>query len=329
MDKSKVYFIKLDEIEKIKNILPEFSAPLAMKVHFGEKGNVTFVPAEYIKKIAEMVSEPTLVETSVLYRSPRSYAAGHRAVALEHGFDFAPIDFLDGEAGDDTFEMPIAGKHFQKCYLGKNLEKYQSLLVVSHFKGHGAAIFGGALKNLGMGLAARRGKLAQHASIKHSVSHDKCLGCGQCVSECPVRAISFQDDGKVEIDHEKCISCSKCISICPAKAIEIPWASTGTDTLQERIAEYALAAAQGKKTFFINLLINITAECDCAGKVMDKIAPDIGILASADPVALDQASCHLLIENNPDLRRFQMGEAQLNHAEKLGLGNRQYELINL
>jgi len=329
MEKAQVYFIKLAELGNLKNILPDFSGPLGVKVHFGEKHNNTFVPAKYIKEITQMLASPTLIETSVLYRSLRSNAVGHRSLAIEHGFDFAPIDFLDGEVGDDTIELEISGDHFTKCYLGKNLEKYPSLLVISHFKGHGAAIFGGALKNLGMGLAARRGKLAQHASIPHSVTRERCLGCGQCVSECPVQAISFQADGKVEIDHDKCISCSKCISICSAKAIEIPWASTGTDVLQERIVEYATAALKNRSAFFVNFLINITAECDCVGRPMEKIAPDIGVLASLDPVAIDQASCDLLIENNPDLARFKMGEAQLSHAEKIGLGKRDYELIYL
>ena len=184
MNKSKVYFVKLNEIEKIKNLLPEFKAPLGVKVHFGEDGNITYIPDAKIKPIIEIVDNPTLIECSVLYKSARSIAKTHRELALKHGFDFAPIDLLDGEEGDDFIEIEINKKHYDKCYLGKGLERYNSLLVVSHFKGHGGSKFGGALKNLGMGLASRKGKLAIHASIKHYIKKEKCISCGDCIKNC-------------------------------------------------------------------------------------------------------------------------------------------------
>ncbi|MDD4333500.1 MAG: DUF362 domain-containing protein [Patescibacteria group bacterium] len=328
MSKSKVYFVKLNELNKIKDLLPSFDKPLGVKVHFGERGNISFVPAVYIKQIVEMINEPTLIETSVLYKSARRTAIGHKELAIEHGFDFAPVDFLDGEFGDDFMQVDIKGKHFQKAYLGKGLEKYKSLLVISHFKGHEMCGFGGALKNLGMGLASRRGKLAQHSSIKHEANKTKCVGCGLCVNDCPVNAIFFDSENKAEINKDICISCSKCISVCPQEAIRIPWKSIGREELQERVAEYASAGAQDRNCFFINFVINIVHNCDCNNEPMEKITADVGVLVSDNPVAIDQASYDLVLKQFPDFINHE-SEYQLKHTEELGLGSRQYELINI
>jgi len=323
-----VYFIKLNELEKIKELLPQFKAPLGVKVHFGEEGNITFVPANLIKAITDMAANPTLIECSVLYKSPRSTAQGHKQVALNHGFNFAPLDFLDGEEGDDNIVVEIDGRHFKQCYLGKGLAKYNSILAISHFKGHGGSGFGGALKNMGMGLASRRGKLAIHASIKHQVDTERCISCGTCIAQCPEQAISFNQDQKAEINYDLCISCSKCISVCPQSAIRIPWDSTGSQDLQERIAEYTKAVVAGRQCYYINFLINITHTCDCAGKEMEKITEDIGVLASSDPVAIDQASYDLVVKQFKAFKDHS-GDYQLQHGEKIILGKREYELINL
>jgi len=296
-------------------------------VHFGERGCDTFVPAKYIKTITDNLDKPTFIETSVLYKSPRRTASGHREVAQEHGFNWLPIDFLDGEEGDNSLETKINGKYFKECFLGKNLDKYKELLVVSHFKGHSSAGFGGAIKNLAMGLGSRQGKLAMHASIKHHIKKEKCISCGSCILHCPAAAIELDKNKKAFIKQYKCISCSKCISVCQSGAVKIPWGSTGREELGERIAEYAYAAQLNRKCFYINFLINITNDCDCNGKHMDTVAPDVGILASADPVAIDQASYDLVSKEASTFIEFN-GAAQLQHAENLGLGNRKYELVN-
>lgn len=352
---SKVYFLQLNQIEKVKDLLPKFQEPLGIKVHFGEAGNITYLPPRYVKQITDMLSDPIFVEASVLYKSPRSTAAGHKEVAREHGFDFLPIDITDGEVGDDNMEVEIEGKHFSKCYLGKGLEKYKSLLVISHFKGHMAAGFGGALKNIGMGLGSRRGKLAMHSSYitagpggalkdlgaglvsrygksaihsfnKHRVKKEKCISCGTCIANCPVNAITFDVDKKAFIDPDICISCSKCIAVCPVGAVQIPWGAAGKTGLQERIAEYAYAAQLGKQCFYINFLVNITDNCDCMGAEMQKITDDIGILVSDNPVAIDQASYDLVIAKHEEFKNH-AADDQLRHGEELGLGNREYELI--
>lgn len=328
MSKSTVYFLHSLDSNKLSSILPDFAQPVALKTHFGEEGNSTYLPPEKVKSISELVENPTLVETSTLYKGPRSIASSYKKLAQDHGFDFAPIDLLDGEYGDETGEVGVEGKHFDTCHLGKNWDKYKSVLVVSHFKGHIIANMGGAIKNLAMGLSGRRGKIAQHANIQHQVVPDKCQSCGICIENCPVEAISYDENHKAVIDPQVCISCSKCMALCPYKAIKAPMAHTSSKALQERIAEYATAGAKDKQAFYINFLINITEGCDCEGREMSKLTPDIGIVASQDPVALDQASYDLVVKNYPDFVNY-YGEYQLQHAQDLGLGNRDYNLQEL
>jgi len=328
MSKSKVYFVKLNELDKIKDLIPELSGPLGVKVHFGEEGNNTYLPAKYVKEISSWLDNPTLIETSVLYKSVRSEVGSHRKLALRHGFNFADIDFLDGATGDDSMAIKIDKKHFKECWLGSGLAKYRSLLVASHFKGHISAGFGGALKNLGMGLASRRGKLSQHAFVKHSVDPEKCISCGICINNCPVNAISFDENQKAKINQEKCISCSKCIGICPVNAVTVPLGKRDIGVFRERVVEYALAGAKNKKCFYINFLVNITEKCDCAGEVMKPMTDDIGILVSDDPVAIDQASYDLVVRQCEKFKE-QNGDEQLAHGEEIGLGQRAYELVKI
>ena len=328
MSQSQVYFLQFQDLDKLRDLLPEFQPSLGLKTHFGEDHNNTYLPPELVKQVSEMVSSPTLVENSVLYRGRRSRASTHKELARENGYDFAPLHFLDGEEGDDETEVEINGEHFNTCYLGQGLEGYSSLLVVSHFKGHVLSNFGGALKNLGMGLANRRGKLNQHESIKHQINQENCIACGICLFHCPVEAISWNDQGKAQIDTQVCISCSKCISVCPQDAVEVPVTETASQTLQERIAEYAYAGAKDKQCFYVNFLKNITEGCDCEMREMEPLTEDIGVLASDDPVALDQASYDLVVEQYPGFEKFN-GDHQLQHAEDMGLGTRKYELQRL
>ena len=326
-NKSKVYFVELNEIEKIKNLVPEFHGAMGLKCHFGEEGNDAYVPAEHIKKIAQMLDFPPLLETTVLYRSPRSRASTHKELAIRHEFDFAEIDILDGEEGDASMEVNLekmnADTNMEKAFLGENLQNYESLLVVSHFKGHELSGFGGAIKNLSMGLASRRGKLDMHAGVKHQVKQEKCTGCSACIQNCPVDAITLDENNKAYIDKEVCISCSKCISVCPVTAIGIPWSSIGLEEFQDRLAEYALAGTFNRQCYYINFLINIVPLCDCMGVKQERMTDDIGILVSNDPVAIDQASFDMVIKQCPEFEAHS-SEAQLSHGEAIGLGKREY-----
>jgi len=329
--------VRGEESFLFKAINPHFSGKTGIKVHFGERGNETFLNPKYVHEIYNEAKkiEPdiALVESNVLYRGSRTNRKDHLATAKEHGFDFAPIVICDGEFGEDNWVIPVNLKHFKEVYIGKELKGFKNLIVISHFKGHGANGFGGTLKNIGMGLGSRAGKMAMHSAFKLIVDPDKCLGCGVCASKCGADAIEIKD-GKAIIDFQKCVRCAGCIANCPQGAVTIPWGSQSSEDLQERIVEYCFGILQELKgIFYINVIENITAKCDCVGEKMKKIAPDIGIVGSTDPVAIDQASYDLLKDkvgedvfkkiHNIDSTR------QLSYAEKLGLGNTKYELIKL
>lgn len=340
---AKVYFYKIDKqtpevLEKagkeVSGIISKaFGAGdnLAVKVHFGEKGNTTFLPPDFAKAICGelkgKVKSLDLVECTVLYKGERSFGSGHKKVALEHGFDFAPVEILDGEKGNEETLIKIDGKHFKEAKIGKGIEKYNAILAISHFKGHMAASYGGALKNIGMGLGSKGGKMAMHKSFKIASNPEICTGCGTCVKNCPAGAISLVN-GKARIDYGKCIGCGLCISICPFRAIEIPWQSQTGKDLQEKVAEYAAAVLKGRKAYFVNVLTSITKNCDCHGSVMEPIMEDIGILLSDDVVALEEASLDM-VGREKFTRPGVDPEDQVTHAVEMGLGKKEYKLINL
>ncbi len=319
---SNVYFVKNQEdLSKFFDLI-KLEGKVGVKTHFGEPGNKTFPNPKIVELFCNKVNG-TLIETNVLYKSPRTETESHKKVALDHGFDFADIDILEGD-----FEVPINLKHFKSAFLGKGLENYDSLLFVSHFKGHGLTGFGGSLKNIGMGLASRKGKLQLHSGSKPS-ANDSCTACGICKNECPVNAISI--NGKALVSKD-CIGCAKCIAVCPIGAMNVTdWGAS--KEVQEKIVEYCKGVLKNKKSFFINLVVDVTENCDCLGKEMKPVINDIGFLASSDPVALDKACYDLCIEKAKKniFDEFCKGNPliQLEYAEKLGIGSLKYNLINL
>jgi len=339
---AKVYFYKIEKqspevLEKagkeVSGIISKaFGSEdtLAVKVHFGEQGNTTYLGPDFTKAVCSdlkgKVKSLALVECTVLYKGERSFASGHKKVALDHGFDFAPVEILDGEKGNEEVKIKIDGKHFKEAKIGRGLEKFNSILAISHFKGHMASSFGGALKNIGMGLGSKGGKMAMHKSFKIASNPAICTGCGACLENCPAGAISLEND-KAKIDYIKCLGCGLCISVCPSDAIEIPWQSQTGKELQEKIAEYAAAVLKGRKAFFVNVLVNITKYCDCHNSAMKPIMKDIGVLLSEDIVALEEASLNLAGRENFRRDGFDP-EDQINHAVLMGLGKKDYELIN-
>ena len=304
---------------------------LAIKLHFGESKSTSYlspVLAQTIwNNIKNKVKAAVLMDCTVLYKSERSFASSHRELAKDHGFGFAPIVIADGEKGDEEAEVVIHQKHFEKVKLGAKIAEYNSILAISHFKGHSDAGFGGSLKNLGMGFGSKRGKLEMHNAFLVKSNPELCVACQTCLRECPAKAI-FMENKIANIDYEKCIGCGQCVSVCPRGAMEIPWGANSSRDLQEKIVEYAFGALKGRKAFFINALLNITSRCDCVRQVLKPIMKDIGILASFDVVALEQASLDLAGADN--FRKPGVDpEVQINYAAELGLGTKDYNLVRI
>ncbi len=299
---------------------------LGVKVHFGEKGNENYIPPALLKDLVTGL-KGIFVETNTLYGGPRSDAKGHAALAREHGWGYAPVDILDAD-GETT--IPYKGKYFDKVYVGKGMSRYGSFLVISHFKGHGTAGFGGAIKNLAMGFGSPAGKKEQHSGQVPTIRHEKCMRCGTCRRVCPVGAI----DENYNIDRKKCIGCGKCVTYCPYEAIDSAPSRSSGEAFQEKLAEYARAVTAGRKVTYINLAMNISKACDCSSSAPKPFVGDVGVLASNDPVALDQASFDLVNKKAglPDAFKHQngvSGEHALEYAESIGLGKRKYKLVEL
>lgn len=330
---------------------------VAVKVHFGEPGNKTFVRPEFIRRIAAFLlalkARPFLTDTNTLYRGARTNSAQHLVTALRHGFDLssagAPLVIADGLRGNAGVKVPLGPPAVnRKVAVAPEIYSADALVLATHFKGHEAFGFGGSLKNLGMGCTNRAGKLFIHATIAPSVSPSTCTGCGTCLKWCGYQAISVRKK-KARIDPRRCVGCAECIAVCPRGAVEINWASDSPAESQKRMSEVARGVTLNKsgKLFCLNFLINITPNCDCNPFSEPLIVADLGVLASPDPVAIDQASIDLV--NQAEARpgsglksgREAGGdkfrglypripyEIQLEWAEKIGLGQRDYQLIKI
>lgn len=344
---SKVYFVKARENNTPETISADAATlfqvflerenirlgeKLPLKVHFGEKGNQTFIPPAYFDGLIDILknrrTETCYTETNALYRGQRQNRSDHEKLALAHGFTRLPVVIADGDYGDDYRQVPIDGKHFESCFIGKYIADAEQLLIISHFKGHILAGFGGAVKQLAMGCSARGGKLAQHHNTVPKIKSRKCEGCGECAENCPSDAITVSD--KAGIDIEKCIGCAACMAVCQQGAIGANMFQLATafltKTFVERMAEYAYAAQKDKPNLYVNFAYNITRGCDCEGHAMKIILPDMGIFAGTDPIALDQA-CLDTIENTMGRKYFRRGRHALSYGETLGLGSMTYELV--
>jgi hypothetical protein len=355
--KSKVYFVPIDNADdsriisrKLQRLLEESRLldfirkdyRVALKMHFGEEGNTGFVKPEYVRIVCDGIfvkgATALIADSNTLYRGRRTNSSDHLAIAREHGFTpestGAEVIVPDDNKKENTIDIQINQRFIGTAKLVRLFVDADAIVGVSHFKGHMMTGFGGALKNLGMGCAARVGKLQQHSDISPIVYEQKCTGCGECVKACPVKAILIQNN-KAVINSLKCIGCATCIAVCPYSAIDVPWESGGA-TMQEKMIEYASAVMKSKKekAGFLNFAIKITKECDCLAKDDPRVAPDIGILASADPVSIDKASFDLVNQACgrdifKELHPQRDGSRQLNYARELGLGNLDYELIEL
>ena len=310
------------------------AAEIPLKLHFGERGNRTFLaPAVYdgmIDTLEARGSSVFFTETSVLYGGERFSAAKHIVLAQKHGFNRLPVIIADGENGEAAVDVPVVnGRIFQTAAIGKVLADAAQVLVVSHFKGHMLAGFGGAVKQLSMGFAAKGGKMAMYLGVKPRIRSWKCRACGLCAKRCNAEAIIKEK--KYRIDREKCIGCGACFSICPHHAVSVfsltglKNALFGKTLFRRRLVEYAMAAHYGKRNIYLNFVVNVTPGCDCEPRPMGKCVPDIGVFGSFDPVALDTA-CYDAVKNAG--KKFR-GYEQLEYAEKLGIGSRKYTLVKL
>ena len=368
---SKVYFVDLrarsSKDSKIAKIGDLFDAAgfngflgrdmlTAIKVHFGEEGNDTFINPVFarvvVDKCRKAKAKPFITDSNTLYSGARHNAVDHLEIALKHGYSYAtvnaPLIIADGLTGKGAMDVPITGgKHFKTVTICEAIVEARAMIVLSHFKGHELAGFGGAIKNLAMGCAPAKGKKDQH-NLKFVVDEQVCISCGACIKICPVQAISFNKKRLAYIKPERCIGCGECVTVCPVKAIGMDW-NTSLKPFTERMVEYALGAVSGKEEHvgYINFLMNITPDCDCAGWSDAPLVPDIGILASKDPVALDKACWDLVNQQTgfkgsllqsghaPGEDKFRgawsytSGEYQLKAAAELGMGSLEYALVDL
>jgi uncharacterized Fe-S center protein len=356
--KSKVYFIETQTHESLKNIKEKIDGlietskilkgtisandSVAVKLHFGEEGNTGYVQPAYVRLIVDNIrglkAKPFLVDSNTLYKGRRTNSKEHLQIAAEHGFSRENIGvevvIADETKAGSIAEIALDGEFIKTAKIMRVFVEADAVVGIAHFKGHIMTGFGGALKNIGMGTASRRGKLEQHASISPIVIAKKCIGCSECIKQCPVDAITLENE-KAQILGVSCIGCAGCIAVCPESAIDVAW-KQGAASISQKMAEYAKAALMNKKGkgAYINFAIKITKECDCLAKDDPRVVDDIGLFASVDPVAVDKACVdavnrkagkELFMELHPERDWRQ----QLLHAEKIGLGTLDYELIKV
>lgn len=373
MEKSKVYFtnfrtqVGTSLLQKLKNLCIAAGIKkinmegkfVAIKMHFGELGNLAFIRPQYAKVIADLVKEqggcPFLTDCNTLYPGSRKHALEHMDCANFNGFNTTTtgcqIIIADGLRGTDEVEVPVKnGEYVKNAKIGRALMDADIVISLAHFKGHEMTGFGGAIKNIGMGGGSRAGKMEQHCNGKVSVNQEMCRGCRRCSKECGSNAISYVNN-KAVIDKDTCKGCGRCIGACSFDAISNDNWDAG-DLLDKKMSEYAQAICQDRPCFHINLAMDISPNCDCHGENDAPILPDIGMFASFDPVAIDQACVDACQKQTP-IANSQLGEnlakpdwhhhhdhfldsnpnvhwkETLEHAEKIGMGTREYELVTL
>jgi uncharacterized Fe-S center protein len=353
----------LDKLEKImkkagiENI--DFNNKfVAVKIHFGEPGNLAYIRPNYaavvIKLIKELGGIPFLTDSNTLYSGRRSNAVDHLQAAMENGFNPLAVGcnviIADGLKGTDYKEIKIDMKHCKTAKIGTAIADADIIISMNHFKGHEMTGFGGALKNLGMGSGSRGGKLEMHSASQPVIELENCKGCKLCSKNCAQDAIIFNEDNRAVIDYSKCVGCGQCVAVCQFDSAQVDW-NESADTANEKIAEYAYAVVKDKPNFHINFIMNVSPNCDCWNSNDAAIIPDLGIAASFDPVALDKASIDM-VNKAPVLKNTTLddklececkhGEEMdkfnhihpntdwrvgLNHAENIGLGTGEYELV--
>ncbi len=376
MEKAKVYFTDFRTIAngdglptKLKKLIRKAGIGeidmegkfVAIKMHFGEMGNVSFLRPNYAKAVADVVRElggrPFLTDCNTLYPGSRKNALEHLACAWENGFSplstGCPILIADGLKGTDDVLVPVeGGEYVKEAKIGRAVMDADIFISLNHFKGHESTGFGGAIKNIGMGCGSRAGKAEQHNSGTPVVDEDACRGCRLCAKQCANDGLEFNETTrKMRVNADNCLGCGRCVGACNFDAIAFR-EENAVEMLNRRMAEYAKAVVTGRPQFHISLVMDISPNCDCHCENDAPILPDIGMFASFDPVALDQACADACLKQEPmphsqlwdNMRRANFFDwndhfrnstpesewrSCLEHAEKIGLGTREYEIVNL
>jgi len=336
---------KLDRLVDKSNLLKfiEKGDFTAIKIHFGEEGNTGHIKSAWLGGLTERLKAITensfLTDTNVLYKeSKRNNALDHMKLADEHGFNYEktglPILIADGLRGRNCVDVQINKKHFSKVKIARDITDCDSILALTHITGHIMTGFAGAIKNLGMGCASRRGKFEQHCGIVPDFNLERCIGCSSCVMNCPAGCIKLEG-GKARLNEKACIGCGECVVVCKTDALAAKWSETLAN-LQEKMVEYAYGVLEAldRKLGYINFLTNITRDCDCLAKDEPRITGDIGILASDDLVSIDKASGDLITDaGKKDIFRAEHPgidwTVQLKYARELGMGSLDYKLIEI
>lgn len=334
---------------------------VAIKMHFGELGNISYLRPNYAKAVADLVKElggkPFLTDCNTMYPGSRKNALEHLSCAWENGFTpltvGCPVIIADGLKGTDTAAVPVDGCEYTKeALIGRAVMDADAVISLTHFKGHELTGFGGTIKNLGMGCGSRAGKKDMHSGSKPRINVKKCRGCKRCQKECANGGLKYDEEAKkMTVDTESCVGCGRCLGACNFDAIYFK-EDQAVSVLNAKMAEYTKAVVTGRESFHISLIVDVSPYCDCHSENDAPILPNIGMFASFDPVALDQACADACLKAEP-IRNSRLGdnmaaedfvdhhdhfknttpesewETQLIHGEKIGLGTRSYELITI
>ena len=372
MEKSTVYFtdfrcpVGTSQLDKLKKLCVAAGIKdidmdgkfVAIKMHFGELGNIAYLRPNYAKAVADVVKElggkPFLTDCNTLYPGSRKNALEHLECAWENGFTplsvGCPVIIADGLKGTDDISIPVNGEYIKDAKIGRAIMDADIFISLSHFKGHEMTGFGGAIKNIGMGCGSRAGKKDQHNNGTPAVDSEACRGCKACLRECANSGLDFDETTrKMSINPDKCLGCGRCIGACNFDAIAFANYAAAKD-LNCRMAEYAKAVVDGRPNFHISLVVDVSPNCDCHSENDAPILPNIGMFASLDPLALDQACANACCASTP-LPNSQLSDnlkhpgftdhhdhftnstpesewkSCLEHAAKIGLGSRDYELV--
>ena len=368
MEKAKVYYTNMrtgfnnNLLDKLARLIKtagigniDFDGKYtAIKIHFGEPGNLAYLRPNYAKVVADVVKElggkPYLTDCNTLYVGGRKNALDHIDTAYTNGFyPFSTgchVLIGDGLKGTDEVYVPVeGGEYIKEAKIGRAIMDADVFISLTHFKGHEATGFGGTLKNIGMGCGSRAGKMEMHSAGKPHIDRDLCIGCHRCEKIC-AHGAPFFTDKKANIDHDKCVGCGRCIGVCPKDAV-LPASDESNDVLNCKIAEYSKAVIDGRPNFHISLVIDVSPYCDCHAENDAAIVPDVGFFASFDPVALDVA-CADAVNAQPVIANTVLAESDheghdhfgavspdtnwhscIEHAKKIGLGTDEYELIEV